>query len=164
MLGFSRLSMLPTAVFRINGASGTISPSGNLLTVWGTSRTFTITPNANSKIFSVSGSCGGTRNGNTYTTNPITYGLISYCTVVAEFLPLTTYTVTASAGTGGSISPSGNLSTDSGTTRTFTLTPSANYQVSIVTGTCKGTRNGNTFTINAITSNCTVVANFTPAR
>jgi len=146
-----------TVTASVNGTGGTISPSGSLSTASGTTRSFTLTPNANYQVSSVTGSCGGTRNGNTFTT----YAISSNCTVIANFTPTTTYyTVMASANTGGSISPSGSLSTASGTTRTFTLTPNANYQVSSVTGSCGGTRNGNTFTTYAISSNCTVVANF----
>lgn len=39
------------------------------------------------------------------------------------------YTITASAGTGGSVSPSGSISAEYGQTLTFTATPSANYAV-----------------------------------
>jgi|GEM_PF-800985 len=158
-LGTATASTTTYTVTASAGTGGSINPSGSLSTASGTTRSFTLTPNANYQVSSVTGTCGGTRNGNTFTTNTIT----SNCTVVANFTYAQTqyYTVTASAGTGGSISPSGSLSTASGTTRSFTLTPSANYQVSSVTGTCGGTRNGNTFTTNTITSDCTVVANFT---
>lgn len=43
-----------------------------------------------------------------------------------------TYTLTASAGANGAISPSGSVSAGSGTNRTFTITPNAGYQVNSV--------------------------------
>jgi hypothetical protein len=80
----------------------------------------------------------------------------------ATLVQATSYTISASAGTGGTISPLGILSILAGSTRTFTLAPSANYQVSSVGGTCGGTFMDNTFVTNTIMSNCTVEANFTP--
>ena len=72
-----------------------------------------------------------------------------------------TYTVTASAGTGGSISPSGAQTVDEGGTVSFTLTASSGYSVSGVSGTCpSGSLSGTTYTTGAITQSCTVVASF----
>ena len=42
------------------------------------------------------------------------------------------YTITASAGTGGSISPSGNVSAREDTDKTFTITPNSGYHISDV--------------------------------
>ena len=72
-----------------------------------------------------------------------------------------TYTVTASAGTGGSISPSGAQTVNEGGTISFTLTASSGYSVSGVSGTCpSGSLSGTIYTTGAITQSCTVVANF----
>ncbi|KKT18850.1 MAG: Cell wall/surface repeat protein, partial [Candidatus Nomurabacteria bacterium GW2011_GWB1_43_7] len=72
------------------------------------------------------------------------------------------YTVTPSAGAGGTISPSTPQSVNYGSTTTFTITPNAGYSISVpVGGTCGGTLAGNTYTTAAITANCTVVASFT---
>ncbi|MDR0457450.1 MAG: hypothetical protein LBH10_00250, partial [Burkholderiaceae bacterium] len=138
------------------GTGGSISPSGSITVSKGSTRQFTVTPSAGYKVSSVGGSCGGTLNGNSYTTNAIN----GNCTVAAAFAPLT-YTVTASAGTGGSISPAGANTVNYGTAKTFTLTPSAGYKVSSVGGTCGGTLNGNSYTTRAITASCTVTAAFT---
>ena len=139
--------------------SGTIAPSVPLEVPNRAISAFTVTPSANYKISSVTG-CGGSLSGNVFTTAPAT----SSCTVTATFVSTAAaYTITASAGTGGTISPPGSITgVTSGTTRTFTLAPYANYLVSSVSGTCGGTLIGNTFTTNAITSNCTVIANFIP--
>ena len=45
----------------------------------------------------------------------------------------TTYTITASAGSNGSISPSGSVSVTQGASQTFTITPNSGYTVSSVT-------------------------------
>jgi hypothetical protein len=69
------------------------------------------------------------------------------------------FTVTASAGSNGGISPSGSVQVNSGSTQQFTVTPNSGYTAS-VGGTCGGSLVGNTFTTNSITANCTVTAAF----
>jgi hypothetical protein len=70
------------------------------------------------------------------------------------------YTVTASAGSNGSISPLGSIEVNSGSTQQFTIVPSTGYSGS-VGGTCGGTFSDNIYTTSAITANCTVTATFT---
>ena len=85
------------------------------------------------------------------------------CTVTATFKrdpAAPKYTVTASTGTGGSISPAGNTQVFINDPLTLTLSPAQGYMVDQVTGTCGGTLNGNVYTTTAITQNCTVMASF----
>jgi len=70
------------------------------------------------------------------------------------------YIVTSSAGPNGSISPTPYTVVASGGTATFTITPSLEYHIRSVTGTCGGSLSGNTYTTNSITADCTVVASF----
>jgi formylglycine-generating enzyme required for sulfatase activity len=74
------------------------------------------------------------------------------------------YTVTATAGTNGSITPAGSTTVASGQTKSFTVTPNSGYNIASVTG-CGGSLSGNTYTTGAITGDCTVTPNFslTPA-
>lgn len=62
------------------GANGSIAPSTPQMASNGSTQVFTVTPNPGFTA-SVTGSCGGTLAGNTYTTNPIT----ASCTVDAAF-------------------------------------------------------------------------------
>jgi N-acetylneuraminic acid mutarotase len=71
---------------------------------------------------------------------------------------VTTYDVTATAGSGGSISPA-TATVDAGGTTKFTVAPSSGYAVSGVTG-CGGTLSGNTYTTGTVNANCTVTASF----
>ena len=74
----------------------------------------------------------------------------------------TTYTVTATAGAGGSISPSGAQAVAAGGTVSFTLTASPGYSFSTISGNCpSGPLSGANYTTGAITQNCTVEAIFT---
>jgi len=71
------------------------------------------------------------------------------------------YTITATAGSGGSISPSGNVIVDTGSDQTFTITPQRGYQVSdvLVDGVSMGLVISYTFT--NISSDHTIHAEFT---
>lgn len=137
------------------GANGTISPAGAQLVVFGSNQVYTVTPDTGFSIASVDGTCGGSLSGNTYTTNAVT----ADCTVVASFV-LAQYSVTPSAGTGGSITPSSAQTVSHSGTTSFSIAPDTGYSISSVSGTCGGTLSGNTYTTNAVTGDCTVVANF----
>ncbi|WP_026186476.1 InlB B-repeat-containing protein [Thioalkalivibrio thiocyanodenitrificans] len=78
-------------------------------------------------------------------------------TVYAQW-DIEAYTVSASAGAGGSISPS-SRSVEHGATTTFTVTPNEGYEVASVTG-CAGALSGSTYTTGVITAGCTVSASF----
>jgi uncharacterized repeat protein (TIGR02543 family) len=69
------------------------------------------------------------------------------------------YSVAPSAGTGGTISPSGAQTVNHGGTTSFTVSPSPGYTIASVTG-CSGNLNGNTYTTAAVTGPCTVSATF----
>ncbi|MDC3015974.1 InlB B-repeat-containing protein, partial [Luminiphilus sp.] len=70
------------------------------------------------------------------------------------------FTVTPSAGTGGSISPSTQQLVNFNATVSFTLSPSSDYEVATVAGSCGGQLTGNVFTTDPISSDCTVKASF----
>jgi len=72
--------------------------------------------------------------------------------------PDQTYTVTASAGQGGSISPS-SRTVNSGSTTSFTVTAYSGYYISSVSG-CNGNLNGSTYVTGPIYSSCHVYASF----
>ncbi|TWI62665.1 putative repeat protein (TIGR02543 family) [Desulfobotulus alkaliphilus] len=71
---------------------------------------------------------------------------------------LNSYTVTGTAGTGGSIDPASQTVTH-GQTTTFTVTPDTGYAIASVTG-CDGTLSGSTYTTGTVTGACTVSATF----
>ena len=116
----------------ING-EGTVDPFGTYL-VSGSSQTFTLTPAAGYEI--TAASFGGTDilsslsdNGDgsfDYAANSVTSDAI----LAVTFEPLAIeYTVTVSAGTGGSISPTGEIKMTVTDETVFTITPDANFVV-----------------------------------
>ncbi len=133
------------------GTGGSISPARKTVT-HGKTTPFTVMPNTGYSIDTVSG-CGGSLDGSTYTTGPIT----GACTVTATF-SLNSYTVTSTAGTGGGISPT-TRTVNHGATTTFTLTPDSGYFIASATG-CGGSLSGHIYITGAITGNCNVAASF----
>jgi len=73
---------------------------------------------------------------------------------------VTQYTLTASAGAGGSISPSGAVTVNSGASRTFTITASAGYTIASVT--VDGSNQGaiTSYTFSNVTAGHTIAATF----
>jgi len=78
---------------------------------------------------------------------------------VTPFDPAATFTVSASAGANGSISPA-SQTVSSGNTATLTITPDAGYSASA--SGCSGSMNGTTYTTGVIKADCTVSVTFNP--
>ncbi len=70
------------------------------------------------------------------------------------------FDVTATATTGGTITPAAS-SVAEGSATQFTVTPSAGYHIDSVQG-CAGSLSGNTYTTGVITAACAVTATFAP--
>lgn len=70
------------------------------------------------------------------------------------------FTITASAGSNGTIDPSGDITVNSGTSQTFTITPTTGYQVEDVTvdGVSRGSIT--TYTFSDVAANHTISATF----
>ena len=90
----------------------------------------------------------------------------NYCRSAEKRLLVTSndasYTVTAIAGAGGSISPTSRV-VSKGSTTTFSLTPQTGFSLNAVSG-CQGTRTGLSYQTGAILANCTVSASFTSSQ
>ncbi len=76
------------------------------------------------------------------------------------FLTASTYTISASSGAGGSVSPDGNTSVTHGNSQAYTITPNSGYSISsvIVDGVNHGAISSYTFS--SVTANHTISASF----
>ena len=81
-------------------------------------------------------------------------------TLAASFAVIT-YSVTATAGTGGSITPSGIVTVNSGASQSYTITPASGYSIADVKvdGVSAGVVAGYSFA--AVTANHTIAVSFT---
>ncbi|MBI5475229.1 MAG: T9SS type A sorting domain-containing protein [Ignavibacteriales bacterium] len=117
-------------VFQIiatSGLNGNIEPSGNVMIPYGSDQTFTFLPNKGYYVDSVFVDGSYIGNGPNYTFLNVT----APHTIHATFA-IYAYTITASAGTGGSINPSGIVGVNYGATRQFTITPNTGYHIDTV--------------------------------
>jgi hypothetical protein len=89
------------------------------------------------------------------------YGRALSAAEIRVLAGLTTYTITASAGTGGSISPSGSVLVIPGAGQSFTITPDPSYTVAdvLVDGASVGP--ATTYTFDNVAANHTIAASFT---
>jgi hypothetical protein len=136
-------------------SGGSISPDGNVTLNYGDSQTFTITPDTGHKILDVIVNGQSKGKINTHTFDNVT----SDQTISATF-ETHKYTIVASADSGGSISPDGNITVNYGGTQTFTITPDTGHKILdvIVNGQSKGKIN--TYTFDNVTSDQTISATF----
>jgi hypothetical protein len=109
------------------GSGGSISPNGSITKNAGDNQAFTAYPNANYVVNQWLVDSGVVQTGGTsYTLYNIQAG--HSVQVTFTYAP-TQYTINASAGSGGSINPSGNITKNAGDNQAFTASPSANYVV-----------------------------------
>ncbi len=82
--------------------------------------------------------------------------------ITASFVPMNRYTITATAGTGGTISPNGAVSVVEGDNQAFTFTPNAGYEIAdvLIDGTSEGQRTDYEFT--NVTADHTIEIIFNP--
>jgi hypothetical protein len=149
----------PFTISASAGSGGSISPSGSVVVNSGSSQSFTITPNSGFTVASVT--VDGANQGavTSFTFSNVT----ANHTISAAFqATTTTHTITASAGSGGSISPSGSVIVNSGSSQSFTITPNSGFAVSSVTvdGASQGAVTS--FTFSNVTADHTISAAFTP--
>jgi hypothetical protein len=152
-----------TANFAINtytitataGSGGTISPSGTTQVNSGSSQTYTITTGTGYHIANVlvDGSSVGAVSSYTFT------NVTTNHTIAASFA-INTYTITATAGSGGTISPSGTTQVNSGGSQTYTITAGTGYHIAnvLVDGSSVGAVSNYTFT--NVIANHTIAASF----
>ena len=137
------------------GANGSIDPSGVVIVSDGVDQSFTITPDTGYQVDDVLVDGVSVGAVGTYTFTDVT----ANHTIAASFKKIT-FTITASAGAGGSISPSGAVSVDYGTDKTFTITPNDGFAVAGVlvdggsVGAVAPTRSA------SVTANHTIAASF----
>jgi PKD repeat protein len=140
----------------VTSGSGTISPSGSTSVTYGGSQTYTIANSTGYYISSVvvDGASKGSISSYTFTNVTATH------TISVTFTGFT-YPITATAGTGGSVSPSGTTYVSYNGNQTYTIAGSTGYHVAdvLVDGVSQGVITTYPFT-NVLTSH-TISATFT---
>ncbi|NBB93065.1 MAG: hypothetical protein GVY32_07855 [Gammaproteobacteria bacterium] len=145
-----------TVTAATGSGQGGITPASQSVDHGGTAG-FTVTPDAGWSVESVTGdTCTPTDSGGgSWMASNIT----AACAVTASF-EINSYTVTASANTGGSITPTSPQSVDHGETLQFTVDADWGYGLDTIGGSCGGSLSGDVFTTDPVEEDCTVEALF----
>jgi len=150
--------------FSASGGSTTVSVTASQGCTWSASSGVpwvTITSGSSgigngTVSLTVASNSGGARGGG------ITIARMTFMVTQAEGSPPTAsvYTITASAGSGGSITPSGDVTVKAGASQTFRIKPNSRYRISSVTvdGNSVGAVSRYTFT--NVNANHTIHATF----
>lgn len=151
----SALFIPPLTITSSAGSGGWISPSGSVSVSWGANKSFNIGANTCYAITDV-------------LVDDVSQGAISYYaftnvqanhTISASFTPIQ-YTIIASAGSGGSINPSGYVGVNCGTNKTFNIQANSGYHIAdvLVDSVSQGAISNYTFT--NVQANHTISASF----
>ncbi|MBE3140347.1 MAG: hypothetical protein IMZ53_07180, partial [Thermoplasmata archaeon] len=137
------------------GSGGTIIPSGTVTVNYGDYKNFTIAPNTGYHIVDVLVDSSSFGRVNWYNfTNIETSHTISVSFAIDQ------YTITASAGVGGSITPSGEISATHGEDVLFTITSNIGYHILNVVVDSVSQGAISSYTFYAVTINHTITASF----
>lgn len=135
------------AITVTSGTGGTITPAGTNGTVYvenGADQTFTVKADRGYVLKDVKVDDSEV----TLTDGAFTFSKVAGDhAITAEFTPLASYTISAGAGAGGSISDPGDTTVYQGEDRTYTVTPDDGYEIADVTvdGTSVGAVSSYTF-------------------
>ncbi len=123
-------------------AGGAISPGGEVGVTHGNDKAFTITPDTGYQVADVQVDGASVGAVTTYNFTNVTGNR----SITASF-ELMTYTITATSGEGGTISPAGEVGVTHGSDQEFTITPDTGYGVAdvLVDGTSVGAVTSYTF-------------------
>jgi len=152
----------PTVSYTITASAGTggsIDPSGAVSVTSGADQSFAISADAGYHIVDVTvdGSSVGAVSSYPFT------NVTANHTIVASFAADATtgsYTITASAGTGGSIDPSGAVSVTERGKQKFKITPASGYRIANVLVDGRSVGAVSKYTFSNVTSDHTIVASF----
>ena len=154
-----------SATFAINqytitatsGADGTVTPAGVTTVSYGGSQAYTIaatTAGYHIANVLVDGVSNGTISSYTFTNVQANH------TISATFA-INQYTITATAGTGGTINPTGAVSVNYDANQTFNIVPTTNYHIADVTVDSSSVGAVSTYNFANVTANHTISATFT---
>jgi len=135
---------------------GSISPSGTVTVKAGESQTFTVTPDVGYNIKSLT--VDGVNKG---VLSSYTFSNVREAHTISVIFEKKVYEITASAGTGGTISPNETTKVEYGGSKTYTIAPNTGYEIKSVTvdGVNKGALS--TYAFSNIKENHTISVTFT---
>lgn len=141
------------------GANGTISPSGATVVAYGGNQAYTITPNIGSEIDEVLVDNVAVPAAN------YTFSNVTANHTISVTFKQSQYTITASSGANGTISPSGETTVAYGGSQAYTITPNTGYEIAevLVNGNAV-TQSGESYTLTNVTADQSISVSFKEIR
>ncbi len=137
------------------GSNGLISPSGTVTVYSNTEQQFTITPAPNYSIADVLVDGVSVGAVSTYTFSNVTENHDISATFAID-----TYTITASSGANGSVTPAGATSVNSGGSQAYAISPATGYHVADVLVDNVSVGPVTSYNFDGVTANHTISATF----
>lgn len=150
--------VLQRSVFYITataGSNGSIAPGGTTNVSYGGDKTFNITPAEHYQVANVLVDGLSVGSVTSYTFNNVT----ADHTISASFGPMN-YSITATAGSNGSISPAGTTNVTYGGSQAYTMTPNSGYIVQDVLVDNVSVGAVTSYTFNNVDTNHTISVSF----
>lgn len=146
------------AIISSAGTNGTISPNGGLIYPLGINQVFTITPNTGYRISSVL--IDGVSDTAAISRGSYTFSNVNASHTISVTFAVKTYSITATSGGNGLVTPLGGSTVNHGSSKTYTITPATGYNILdiLVDGIPVNPRTSYTFS--NITANHTIRALF----
>mgnify|MGYP001400307269 CR=1 FL=1 len=143
------------AITASTGIGGSITPAGTTNVNAGAGQVYTLAANTGNYIVDVKVDGVSVGRGSTYTFSNVT----SNHTISATFATAT-YTITASPGVNGNVTPAGTTLINYGTSQSCIITPNSGYKISDVTVDGVSVGAVSTYTFSNVTANHTIAATF----
>lgn len=152
-----RSEALPLEITAVAGEHGTITPDGTTEIMAGESQTYTITPDEGYEVADVKVDGKSVGKVTTYTFENV----VANHTIEATFqLIPSEYTITATPGQHGTIDPSGEVTVERETDKTFTITPDEGFKVADVLVDGKSVSAVTEYTFENVVANHTIAVSF----
>jgi hypothetical protein len=148
-------------IFAMTGSGGTILPSGSIAVTQGENQHFDFVPNTGYEIDQVL--VDGVSNASAVSAGSYTFVNVTANHTISVSFKLKQYTITATAGIGGAISPDGLIMVIHGNDQTFTFTPNTGYEIDqvLVDGVNDASAvSAGSYTFTNVTDNQTIAVSF----
>jgi hypothetical protein len=160
ILSDSEIAQLSGKGYTINssaGSGGTITPSGDLTVSAGSDISFSISPGSGYQISDVT-----VDNSSVGAVSSYKFTYVSDNHKISASFRRISYSITAEAGTGGTISPEGTITANNGSKQTFTIKPENGYKISDVRVDKVSVGPVSEYTFSNINSSHSISATFVP--
>ena len=142
------------------GANGTIIPFGATNVAQGSSQAFAITPDSGYEVETLLVDSISVATSSPYTFTNVQADHTIHATFVAVVVPPGSFIISATSGTGGTVSPVGSTVVAQGGSQTYTITPNTGYNIATLTVDSISVATSTSYTFTDVQADHTINATF----